>query len=93
MPSLVVVVDTGQRPLAPCHRARARQLLAKGKAAVWRHAPFTLILTRPVSEATPAPVCLPLDPGSHSTGLATVHDTSSPSSPAWTHEASAPHIL
>jgi 5-methylcytosine-specific restriction endonuclease McrA len=76
MPIRVFVVDTEHRPLSPCHPARARRLLAAGKAAVWRHAPFTLILKRPVAEATPAPVRLKLDPGSQTTGLAAVNDAS-----------------
>jgi 5-methylcytosine-specific restriction endonuclease McrA len=76
MPIMVFVVDAQQRPLSPCHPARARRLLTERKAAVWRHAPFTLILKRPVPEATPAPVRLKLDPGSHTTGLSVVNDTS-----------------
>ena len=44
----VFVVDTNKTPLAPCHPARARELLTKGKAAVYRRYPFTLILKRVV---------------------------------------------
>jgi RRXRR protein/HNH endonuclease len=40
----IFVLDKNKQPLMPCHPARARQLLAKGKAAVFRQAPFTLIL-------------------------------------------------
>jgi hypothetical protein len=50
---LVLVVDPAQRPLGPCHPARARRLLSAGKAAVWRCEPFTIILKRAVAEAQP----------------------------------------
>jgi 5-methylcytosine-specific restriction endonuclease McrA len=73
---LVLVVDTEQRPLSPCHPARARRLLTEGKAAVWRHEPFTIILKRAVPEAQPAPLRLKLDPGSRTTGLALVDEAS-----------------
>ena len=45
----VFVLDTKKRPLAPTHPARARQLLKRGKAAVYRQYPFTIILKREVS--------------------------------------------
>jgi 5-methylcytosine-specific restriction endonuclease McrA len=70
----VFVVDTEQRPLSPCHPARARLLLTNGKAAVWRRYPFTLILKRAVPYAQPAPLRLKIDPGSKTTGLALMHD-------------------
>jgi hypothetical protein len=78
MANLVFVVDTEQRPLAPCHPARARRLLSAGKAAVWRHEPFTIILKRAVPDAQPAPepLRLKIDPGSRTTGLALVHEAS-----------------
>lgn len=37
----VLVLDTHRQPLMPCHPARARELLKKGKAAVFRRHPFT----------------------------------------------------
>jgi 5-methylcytosine-specific restriction endonuclease McrA len=73
---LVFVVDTAQRPLSPCHPARARRLLTAGKAAVWRREPFTIILKRAVLDAQPQPLRLKLDPGSRTTGLALVDDAS-----------------
>ena len=72
---MVFVVDTEQRALAPCHPARARRLLAEGKAAVWRHYPFTIILKRAGADAQPTPLRLKLDPGSNVTGIAVVNDT------------------
>lgn len=71
---LVFVVDTEHRPLSPCHPARARRLLADGKAAVWRRYPFTLILKRAVLDAHPASLRVKIDPGSKTTGLALVND-------------------
>jgi 5-methylcytosine-specific restriction endonuclease McrA len=78
----VFVVDAAQRPLAPCHPARARRLLSAGKAAVWRTYPFTLILKRTVPDVVPdavpqsqpQPLRLKIDPGSMTTGLAVLND-------------------
>lgn len=73
MHNRVFVLDTHRQPLAPCHPARARELLRDGKAAVFRCYPFTIILKRAV-DATPTPVHLKLDPGSKTTGMALVQD-------------------
>ena len=67
----VFVLDTNKRPLSPCHPARARQLLRKSKAAVFRRVPFTIIL-KYVPEGDPTPVRVKLDPGSKTTGIALV---------------------
>ncbi len=40
----VLVLATNKQPLMPCHPARARRLLRDGKAAIFRHYPFTIIL-------------------------------------------------
>lgn len=53
----------------PCHPARARELLGKGKAAVFRRFPFTIILKDPVG-STPQPTAIKIDPGSKTTGIA-----------------------
>jgi hypothetical protein len=74
--SLVFVVDEALRPLAPVHPGRARLLLKAGKAAVFKRYPFTLILRRSVEQAAPEPLRLKIDPGSHTTGLALVEETS-----------------
>ncbi len=71
---MVFVVDTNKQPLAPCHPARARALLAEGKAAVFRRFPFTIILKQAVSDLQPSPMRIKLDPGSRTTGLAVVND-------------------
>lgn len=41
----VLVLDKNEQPLMPCHPARARELLKTGKAQIFRHTPFTIILT------------------------------------------------
>ncbi|MEL6526890.1 MAG: RRXRR domain-containing protein, partial [Chloroflexota bacterium] len=65
----VFVVDKNKEPLMPCHPARARELLKKGKAAVFRQYPFTIILLeRGDTQETQVKV----DPGSKTTGLAIV---------------------
>ena len=70
----VFVVDTNKKPLAPCTPARARMLLRKGKAAVYRREPFTIILKRGIEETVP-PAELRIDPGSRTTGIAVVGET------------------
>lgn len=67
----VFVVDTTKKPLGPCSPARARRLLCKGKAAVYRREPFTIILKHEVTTFVP-PVELRIDPGSKTTGIAVV---------------------
>ncbi len=74
--SHVFVLDTNKQPLPPVHAGWARILLTRGKAAVFRRYPFTIIL----QEALPAPQAqglqLKIDPGSKMTGLAIVNDMS-----------------
>ncbi len=72
--SKVFVIDTNKQPLQPCHQARARQLLQKGKAAVYRRYPFTIILKRKVTDIDNQLLRLKIDPGSKTTGLAIVND-------------------
>ncbi|GHO79942.1 hypothetical protein KSD_77130 [Ktedonobacter sp. SOSP1-85] len=72
--SNVFVLDTLKQALTPVHPGRARRLLATGKAAVYRTAPFTIILTREVEHPAPAPLRLKIDPGARTTGLALVDD-------------------
>ena len=67
----VFVVDTNKKPLSPCTPARARMLLRKGKAAVYRREPFTIILKYGIEEPVP-PVELRIDSGSRTTGIALV---------------------
>ena len=67
----VFVLDKNQQPLMPCHPARARKLLASGKAAMFRQFPFTLILNGRETGET-QPIDSRVDPGSKTTGLALV---------------------
>ncbi|MFF7645582.1 RNA-guided endonuclease IscB [Streptomyces canus] len=58
-------------PLMPCHPARARELLGKGRAVVARQVPFTIRLKdRARDESEVDGVQLRIDPGSKGTGLA-----------------------
>ncbi|MEW1890603.1 RNA-guided endonuclease IscB [Streptomyces sp. IBSBF 3010] len=72
----------GGEPLMPCHPARARELLAKGRAVVARHAPFTIRLKdRTRTGSAVDGVQLRIDPGSHGTGIA-LTETRTERSPA-----------
>jgi RRXRR protein len=72
--SKVFVLDTQQRPLNPVHPGRARLLLTQGRAAIFRHYPFTIIMRQEVYDTPIEPLRLKIDPGSKTTGLAVVHD-------------------
>jgi len=67
----VFVLDHNKQPLMPCHPARSRKLLKKGKAAVLRCHPFTIIMTHRVGGDL-QPVEIKFDPGSRTTGIALV---------------------
>ncbi|MGO8947259.1 MAG: RNA-guided endonuclease IscB [Ktedonobacterales bacterium] len=73
--SWVFVLDLQQRPLDPVHPGRARFLLGSGHAVVWRHFPFTILMKEVQADHTPQPLRLKIDPGSKTTGLAVVNDT------------------
>ncbi|OKI66009.1 HNH endonuclease [Micromonospora sp. CB01531] len=65
------VVDRHHRPLQPCSPARARKLLASGRAVVHRHTPFVIRLKdRGVADSQVDGVELGIDPGSKVTGIA-----------------------
>jgi 5-methylcytosine-specific restriction endonuclease McrA len=65
----VFVLDRRGNPLMPCHPARARELLRKGRAVIHRRAPFTIRL-KDRDGGTVQPVRLGVDPGSKATGMA-----------------------
>jgi len=67
----VLVISNSRKPLMPCHPARARQLLGKGRAKVLREFPFTICLTEREQGDTQASE-LKIDPGSKTTGIALV---------------------
>ena len=70
----VFVINQNKRPLDPVHPAEARLLLSTGKAAVFREYPFTIILKENSRRRT-KPLRLKIDPGSKTTGLAVVDDS------------------
>lgn len=74
--SNVFVLDTNYQPLNPVHPGRARLLLSEGKAAVFRHFPFTIILKIAVEQPQLEPLRVKIDPGSKTTGIAIVNDAS-----------------
>lgn len=66
----VFVLSKDGKPLMPCHPARVRELLRKGRAAVARQVPFTIRLRdRTLTESEVDGVQLRIDPGSRGTGL------------------------
>ncbi len=67
----VLVIDKNKMFLMPCHPARARELLRKGKAAVYKRCPFSIIL-KEKSGGDVQDLELKLDPGSKTTTIALV---------------------
>jgi 5-methylcytosine-specific restriction endonuclease McrA len=74
--SKVFVLDTTGKSLDPVHPGWARKLLSAGQAAVFRRFPFTIILKKAIVDPEIEPLRLKIDPGSKTTGLAIVNDTS-----------------
>jgi len=72
--SKVFVLDTNLKQLNPVYPGQARRLLSSGKAAVYRRYPFTIVLKTAV-EAPVEPLRIKIDPGSKTTGMAMVNDT------------------
>ena len=72
--SRVFVLDRRGTPLMPCHPARARKLLAKGRAVVVRLHPFTIRLRDRTADGEGQEVGLKIDPGAKTTGLALVRE-------------------
>jgi len=70
------VIDKNKKPLATTSSVRANRLLKRGKAAVFRRAPFTIILKRAVEDIQTPDLRLKIDPGSKKTGLAIINQQS-----------------
>lgn len=69
----VPVVGSDGRPLMPCTGKRARLLLERGRARVYRRMPFIIQLKdRSQDDCELQPLQLKIDPGSRGTGLAMV---------------------
>ena len=79
------VLDNHKQPLMPCVPARARQLLKKGKASVYRRFPFTIILNERVAGST-QPTELKYDPGSKTTGISLIVHGKTASRVVWAGE-------
>jgi 5-methylcytosine-specific restriction endonuclease McrA len=74
---MVFVLSSDGQPLDPCHPARARQMLRRGRARVVRRFPMTIqLLDRCADQSTTHPLRLKIDPGSRTTGLALVSEQS-----------------
>ncbi|WP_327662142.1 MULTISPECIES: RNA-guided endonuclease IscB [unclassified Streptomyces] len=66
----VFVLAKDGQPLMPCHPARARELLRKGRAVVVRQVPFVIRLKdRTRSDSVVEGVQLRIDPGSKGSGI------------------------
>jgi len=74
--SNVFVVDTNKEPLNTIHPGEARFLLNKGKAAVLKMHPFTIILKVAIDDPVVTELRIKIDPGSKTTGIALVNDQS-----------------
>jgi len=66
---MVFVLSKTKKPLMPCHPARARELLKKGRAVVHKVYPFTIRLKDRV-EGDVQPIREKVDPGAKTTGIA-----------------------
>ncbi|GCE11007.1 RNA-guided endonuclease IscB [Tengunoibacter tsumagoiensis] len=73
--SCVFVVDANRTPLDPVHPGRARWLLKQKKAAILRRYPFTILLKTEHTDEPGQLLRLKIDPGSKTTGIAVVNDT------------------
>ncbi len=72
---MVLVLSSDGQSLDPCHHARARELLRKGRATVWRMFPFTIRLKdRTRAESNVHDHRLKFDPGSKTTGIAIIQE-------------------
>jgi len=72
----VFVLDRKQAPLMPCSEKRARKLLASGRARVHRLVPFTIrLVDRKAADCAFQTITIKLDPGSKTTGIALVRDS------------------
>ena len=74
MQNYVFVIDTNKQPLNPISPKKARRLLDKGKAAVFRIYPFTIILKAAIESPVLIPCQVKIDPGSRFTGFALVRE-------------------
>ncbi len=81
----VLVIDKNKMFLNPCHPARARGLLRRGKAAVYKRFPFTIIL-KEKSGSDVQDLELKLDPGRKTTTIALVAECQQGRKVVWAGE-------
>jgi 5-methylcytosine-specific restriction endonuclease McrA len=74
MQNYVFVIDTNKQPLNPITPKKARRLLDKGKASVFRMYPFTIILKTAVDVPVLTPCQIKIDPGSKFTGFTLIQN-------------------
>jgi len=70
---MVFVVSKNKQPLAPTSNARARVLLKKGKAVIYKHFPFVICLKE--NKRCEKEFAIKIDPGANVTGIAIVDNT------------------
>jgi hypothetical protein len=71
----VFVLDKNLKPLDPTHPARARELLQKRMAKVFKRYPFTIVLQdRTVEDSVIHSHRIKIDPGSKTSGIAFVQE-------------------
>ncbi len=71
----VFVLDKNLKPLDPCHPARARELLKKGRARIFKRYPFAIVMQdRTAEKSVIHPHTIKIDPGSKTTGIAVVQE-------------------
>ena len=71
----VFVLDKKKRPLMSCSEKRARLLLERGRAVVYKMYPFTIRLKdRLLEDSELQPVRFKVDPGSKESGIALVRE-------------------
>ena len=71
---MVFVINRNKQPLDPCSETKARILLSKGKAKVFKRFPFTIILDTDKRSLYQNEISLKIDYGSKTTGLAILID-------------------
>lgn len=75
---MVITLDKRKKPLDFCTERRARILLEKGRACVYRYYPFTIIIkdidTRKMDKESLPAYRMKIDPGSKTTGLSIVRE-------------------
>jgi 5-methylcytosine-specific restriction endonuclease McrA len=84
------VVAKDGTPLMPCSNARARILIGKEKAKVYRIFPFTIQLIERASGEV-QPVAIKFDPGAETTGIALVRCGADPAEQRVLHLAELSH--